>query len=224
MECWTGHSLTLWSSITREFFSHDGHLYQESKRDRRVHPLYRSRSQDNSLSPRRGRKDNSWGKFFCGEKFVSFICCLLFIKLKKSFASPFNLLLIWKWAFHALFRDKQFSPCNAWPFSFRRKKKKHGWLIVHGKHSKNNTLVSKSRYILVISRSNSNSPNSLNFCVKALVYRSLHKRKCINIFSCLCLSMLVHCDENTMTITFTSSLGWRGRGRLMKNVKVEPGS
>ena len=90
MEYWIGQSLKLLPTITREFFSRNGYLNQGSVRVKEVHPSYRTGERILAVSSS------------TGEKFVSFICCLLFFKLKESFASHFNLLLIWKWTLPAL--------------------------------------------------------------------------------------------------------------------------
>ena len=114
MECWVGHSLTSLSPITREF----SHLMVTcTKRTWGVEELIphtgpTAHSQDYSLSPRTEETIILAVSSSSDEKFVSFIFCLLFFfKWKESFASPLNLLLIWKWTLPAL--GCQATPANS---------------------------------------------------------------------------------------------------------------
>ena len=79
MECWIGQSLKLLPTITRAFFSRNGYLNQGSIRVEEVHPSYRTEERILAVSSS------------TGEKFVSFICCLLFFQIKGILCEPLQL-------------------------------------------------------------------------------------------------------------------------------------
>ena len=84
--------MTLLSTITRKFFSPDGHLYQKSMRGRKVQPSYRSLSQDYSSSPRTEERVILAVSSSSSEKFVLFnIYICLFFQIKGILCEPLQL-------------------------------------------------------------------------------------------------------------------------------------